>query len=111
VNDFAAMLHSSLSCAGTEVISTRLQTAGADFLAHVGIASVSTILVIMCGWPVWLLQVGLGLVVAKELMFDMPNGGWGALVVIDSFFDVVSWLAGFLFVWWAFMRPVQGGAA
>jgi hypothetical protein len=105
MNDFGTLLHSSLSCAGTEVISSRLMVFAADTLAHVGIAGILTSLIIFRGWAFWWFWVGVGLILTKEVFFDLPNAGWSGLVVFDSVWDLASWFVGFFAQWVVMARP------
>ena len=52
MNEVAAFFHSSLSCAGSDVIASRLQGFVADTVAHIGIAGILTSLVIFRDWPI-----------------------------------------------------------
>lgn len=99
MNEFGALLHSSLSCAGTEVISSRLQGFAADTVAHIGLAGIVTSLIVYRDWPIWVFWAGLGLIIGKELAFDLPNSNWDALVMFDSAWDLVSWFLGFFAQW------------
>lgn len=104
MNDITAFLHSSLSCAGADVISTKVQGFLADTAAHVGLASMVTVFVVLRGWPLAVFWAGAALIVFKELAFDLPNAGWAGLVVFDSAFDLLSWFVGFFATWAALAR-------
>ena len=108
--DFSTFMHSSLSCAGSEIVTSVVQRFLADTVAHIGIAGILTAFVLFRGWPVWLFWFGLGLIVTKELAFDLPNANWAALVVFDSVWDVLSWFLGFFVHWWMLMGrdPARG---
>lgn len=101
--EFGSLLHSSLSCAGQEVVTGQLMRFAADTLAHCALGFVAAVLVLLRDWDVRWAQGALGLVVVKELAFDMPNGGWSPLVMLDSAWDVASYLVAFLYLWWALM--------
>lgn len=107
-SDFATLFHSSLSCAGAEIVTSRLMYFAADTLAHVGIAAIVSCFVLLRDWSRAWLWAGLVLIVVKELSADLPNADWSALVWVDSVWDLASWWAGFLFVWWALMAPRRG---
>lgn len=98
-NEFGTLLHSSLSCSGEALVISQLMIFAGDTLAHIGIAGILTSLVLFRGWPYWLFWLGLALICLKELLFDLPNGQWEALVVFDSAWDVLSWFVGFFAQW------------
>ena len=99
MNEVAAFFHSSLSCSGADVISSRFQGFVADTVAHIGIAGILTSLVIFRDWPIRLFWAGFLAIIAKELAFDLPNAGWTGLVMFDSAWDLASWFLGFFAQW------------
>ena len=99
MNEVAAFFHSSLSCSGADVISSRFQGFVADTVAHIGIAGILTSLIIYRDWPIWLFWAGLLAILSKELAFDLPNAGWTGLVMFDSLWDLASWFLGFFAQW------------
>lgn len=103
--DFASLLHSSLSCAGTETVTSVTMRFVADTLAHIGIAGIVTSFILLRGWRVGWFWLALALIISKELLFDLPNSGWAPLVLFDSVWDVLSWWVGFFAQWWAFSAP------
>ena len=106
--DFASLLHSSLSCGGADVVQSKVQHFLADSFAHVGIASLVTVLVVVRGWSFRWFWVGLALILIKEFAFDMPNADWAGIVIADSIWDVSNWWLGFFIMWFALMKPVEG---
>lgn len=101
---FDAFLHSSLSCAGADVISSSIQRFAADTVAHIGIAGILTAFILYRGWPIGLFWAGLAAIVAKEIAFDLPNAGFAPIVLFDSAWDVTSWFLGFFAHWWLFLN-------
>ena len=99
MSGLGSLLHSSLSCAGSEIISSRLQGFAADTVAHVGLAGILTSLILYRDWPIWLFWVGLTAIIAKEFAFDLPNANWSPLVMFDSAWDLLSWFVGFFAQW------------
>lgn len=101
MNEFSTLFHSSLSCAGSEVTHSMLMAFFADTLAHIGIAGIVSSFIIIRNWPLWLFWLGLALICAKELAFDLPNASFAPAVIFDSAWDVLSWFVGFFAQWFA----------
>jgi hypothetical protein len=109
--EFGSLLHSSLSCAGQEIVTAQLMRFGADTLAHVAMGMIGAVFVLVRGFDVRWLWAGFGLIVAKEFLGDMPNGEWALLVVLDTVWDLMSYLAGFFILWWGLMAERREGPA
>lgn len=109
--EFTSLLHSSLSCAGQEVVTGQIMRFAADTLAHGAMGLVAAVMVLLRGYDVRWAQGALALIVVKEFAFDMPNGDWSALVVADSVWDVASYLVAFLYLWWALMASREASDA
>lgn len=105
--EFNSLLHSDLSCAGTEAAAGVLVWFATISLAHVGLGLGISAFVLLRGLSVRWLWGGLGLIVAKELAFDIPNGGFALLVIADSFWDLACYLIGF-FTLWGLMLNTEG---
>lgn len=101
--EFATLFHSSLSCAGDDIVTSRFMYFWADTFAHVGLATLVSAFVLLRDWSVAWLWAGFALIVAKELGADLPNAGWSTLVWFDSLWDLASWFVGFFALWWAMM--------
>ncbi|PYG33103.1 hypothetical protein C8N36_10298 [Pelagimonas varians] len=101
--EFATLFHSSLSCAGDEIVTSRFMYFWAVTFAHVGLATIVSAFVLLRDWSVAWLWAGFALIVVKELGADLPNAGWSTLVWFDSLWDLASWFVGFFALWWAMM--------
>lgn len=101
--EFGSLLHSSLSCAGQEIVTGQVMRFAADTLAHVAMGMIGALLVLLRGFDLRWLWAGFALIVAKELFGDMPNGAWALPVVIDTVWDLACYPAGFVVVWWCLM--------
>jgi hypothetical protein len=55
-------------------------------------------------WAAW---VGLALLLAKELAFDLPGADWATVVILDSLADFVAVLAGLALGRWIAARPTR----
>ena len=107
MGELDTLLHSSLSCAGVDVIRSNWVGFISDTLAHIGIVSPLTLVVVLREWPVWLFWICAALIVGKEFAFDMPNGGWAPLVIFDSVWDFATWFLGFFVTWGVLMAERQ----
>lgn len=110
MSGFETLLHSGLANAGCEVARDVVLYWLADTFAHVGIASILSLFVLLRGWSLAWLWGGLALIVGKELGFDLPNDDWQVLSWLDSGWDLLSYLVGFFCVWWAVMADRTGAA-
>ena len=107
--DFGSLFHSSLSCAGADIVTSRFMYFWADSFAHVGLASIISAFVLLRDWSIAWLWAGFVLIVVKELAADLPNAGWTLAVWLDSLWDLLCWFGGFFALWWALAAP-KGGA-
>ena len=80
-----------------------LQCYGANFLAHIAIAMLTSVGVFLRGWPMRWLLVPFFCLVAKEIFFDIPASGFLIAVIIDSVVDVITYPLGWAFFFWAVM--------
>lgn len=108
--EFSSLLHSSLSCAGQEVVTGQVMRFIADTMAHGLLGVIAGVLVLLRDFDIRWAWAGLALIAAKELVFDMPNGGWSALVVFDSIWDLGTYVVAFVWMWWALMADRKGAA-
>lgn len=80
-----------------------VQCYGANVLAHIAIAMLASVAVFLLGWSYRWLFAPFAFLVAKELFFDLPMGGVGFVVALDSGIDVLSYLMGAAVIFWAIM--------
>ena len=85
---------SALASAGTDATWEMLRVFIAESLAHAQIGTLAALAVFFWGWPHKLILAGAALIVAKELMLDLPSGHWMPFVVIDSAWDLASYTFG-----------------
>ncbi len=107
-SDFGTLFHSSLSCAGDDIVTSRFMYFWADTFAHVGLATIISAFVLLRDWSLAWLWFGFALIVFKELAADLPNSGWSVVVLLDSIWDLASWFVGFFALWWALAAPKDG---
>ena len=107
MNPLEPFLHSTLSDSGAALVCHWFQQMVADTAGHIGAAILITTLIMWRDWSRLWFWGGLGVIVAKELAFDLPNANWSNAVWIDSIWDIFSWFAGFAFQFWALMHPMK----
>ena len=104
--EIGAFFHSSLSCAGAEIVQGRLQSFLADTFGHFGLAVLLVTLVVIKGWPRAWFWGALGLLVLKEGI-DI-SADQTALVIADSAWDVLTYGVGAAVALWALGSPRVG---
>ncbi|MFW2541513.1 hypothetical protein ACN2XU_02645 [Primorskyibacter sp. 2E107] len=92
VPEIGAFFHSSLSCAGAEIVSSRLQSMAADTAGHFGLAVVLAAVVFGKGWPRAWVWVPFALLCLKEGADYLREPGLA--VALDCVWDVATYLAG-----------------
>ncbi len=97
--EFNSLLHSNLSCAGTEVVTGRWMLWLGASIAHYGIGITMGTEVLLRGRSVLWFWGFLALIALKEVAFDIPNSGYSVIVAVDSAWDLVCYTVGFFVLW------------
>lgn len=108
--EFGALLHSDLSCAGAEAVSGALGWWLTVSLAHFGIGVAVSSFVLFRRLSVGWLWAGTAGILLKEIAGDIPNSGFQAIVILDSLWDLACYLVGFFVLWGLMMSGGEGEA-
>lgn len=97
--ELGAFFHSTLSCAGADVVSSKLQSMAADTIGHVAMGVLAASLVFGKGWSRWWVWGPLLALLCKEIG-DFARDPTFA-VAVDCVWDGFSYLAGIAAGIWA----------
>lgn len=115
-NEMMAFVTSDVSDAACGMLVGRVQGFLSNSLAHFAIGTVLAVLHFNLRVSLRFIAAVVGLVVIKEIFFDIPGSGFAPVVVVDSLWDLLCYWLGAVLVWWAIMGgpgpdAASGGAS